>query len=153
MPSFLSSKHDAKYTYHLLWYSVSVKCVHIVFMWVFFFCNLKMNSDQSGWTAWPLNMRTIECSETSVRNYRYPPSKISERRRSKWRFFSTQFTESTEFVFRQAETHYLDDICMDFRFHSITSRTVTDGRLGSRLRGYHPVAPGPLKYGPFVHRL
>jgi hypothetical protein len=28
-----------------------------------------------------------------------------------------------------------------------------DGRLGSRLRGYHPVAPRPLRYGPFVHRL
>jgi hypothetical protein len=28
-----------------------------------------------------------------------------------------------------------------------------DGRLGSRLRGYHPVAPRPLRYGPFVHCL
>jgi hypothetical protein len=27
-----------------------------------------------------------------------------------------------------------------------------DGRLGSRLRGYHPVAPRPLRYGRFVHR-
>jgi hypothetical protein len=30
---------------------------------------------------------------------------------------------------------------------------LVDGRLGSRLRGYHPVAPRPLRYGPFVHRL
>jgi hypothetical protein len=30
---------------------------------------------------------------------------------------------------------------------------LADGRLGSRLRGYHPVAPRPLRYGPFVHRL
>jgi hypothetical protein len=30
---------------------------------------------------------------------------------------------------------------------------VVDGRLGSRLRGYHPVAPRPSRYGPFVHRL
>jgi hypothetical protein len=29
----------------------------------------------------------------------------------------------------------------------------SDGRLGSRLRGYHAVAPRPLRYGPFVHRL
>jgi hypothetical protein len=28
-----------------------------------------------------------------------------------------------------------------------------DDRLGSRLRGYHPVAPRPLRYGPFVHHL
>jgi hypothetical protein len=28
-----------------------------------------------------------------------------------------------------------------------------DGRLGLRLRGYHPVAPGPLRYRPFVHHL
>jgi hypothetical protein len=28
-----------------------------------------------------------------------------------------------------------------------------DGWLGSRLRGYHPVAPRPLRYVPFVHRL
>jgi hypothetical protein len=28
-----------------------------------------------------------------------------------------------------------------------------DGKLGSRLRGYHPVAPRSLRYGPFVHRL
>jgi hypothetical protein len=28
-----------------------------------------------------------------------------------------------------------------------------DGRLMSRLRGYHPVAPRSLRYGPFVHRL
>jgi hypothetical protein len=28
-----------------------------------------------------------------------------------------------------------------------------DGRLGSRLWGYHPIAPRPLRYGPFVHRL
>jgi hypothetical protein len=28
-----------------------------------------------------------------------------------------------------------------------------DGRLGSRLRGCHPVAPRPLRYGPFVYRL
>jgi hypothetical protein len=27
-----------------------------------------------------------------------------------------------------------------------------DGGLGSRLWGYHPVAPRPLRYGPFVHR-
>jgi hypothetical protein len=27
------------------------------------------------------------------------------------------------------------------------------GRLGSRLRGYHPVAPRPLRYGPVVHRI
>jgi hypothetical protein len=27
-----------------------------------------------------------------------------------------------------------------------------DGRLGSRSLGYHPVAPRPLRYGPFVHR-
>jgi hypothetical protein len=28
-----------------------------------------------------------------------------------------------------------------------------DGRLGSRLPGYHPVAPRPLRYGLFVHHL
>jgi hypothetical protein len=27
-----------------------------------------------------------------------------------------------------------------------------DGRLGSRLRGYHPIAPRLLRYGSFVHR-
>jgi hypothetical protein len=30
---------------------------------------------------------------------------------------------------------------------------LVDGRLGSRSRGYHPVAPRPLRYGPFVHSL
>jgi hypothetical protein len=30
---------------------------------------------------------------------------------------------------------------------------MVDGRLGSRSRGYHPVAPRPLKYGPFLHHL
>jgi hypothetical protein len=30
---------------------------------------------------------------------------------------------------------------------------VRNARLGSRLRGYHPVAPRPLRYGLFVHRL
>jgi hypothetical protein len=30
---------------------------------------------------------------------------------------------------------------------------MVDGRLGSRLRGYHLVAPRLLRYGPFVHRL
>jgi hypothetical protein len=35
-----------------------------------------------------------------------------------------------------------------------TFRTRTrDGRLGSRLRGYHPVAPRLLSCRPFVHRL
>jgi hypothetical protein len=28
---------------------------------------------------------------------------------------------------------------------------MVDGRLGSWLGGYHPVAPRPLRYGPFVH--
>jgi hypothetical protein len=28
-----------------------------------------------------------------------------------------------------------------------------DGRLGSRLQGYHPVALRPLRYGPYMHRL
>jgi hypothetical protein len=28
-----------------------------------------------------------------------------------------------------------------------------DGRLGSRLRSYHPVTPRTLRLGPFVHRL
>jgi hypothetical protein len=35
----------------------------------------------------------------------------------------------------------------------IASYVWADGRLGSRLWGYHPVAPRPLRYGPFVHRL
>jgi hypothetical protein len=30
---------------------------------------------------------------------------------------------------------------------------MVDGRLGSRLWGYHPVAPRPLRYRPFVHCL
>jgi hypothetical protein len=30
---------------------------------------------------------------------------------------------------------------------------LVDGRLGSRLRGHHPVPPRPLRYGPFVHHL
>jgi hypothetical protein len=37
----------------------------------------------------------------------------------------------------------------------VTSRKrgLVDGRLGSRSRGYHPVAHRPLRYEPFVHRL
>jgi hypothetical protein len=30
---------------------------------------------------------------------------------------------------------------------------MVDGRLGSRLRGYHPVAPKPISYRPFMYRL
>jgi hypothetical protein len=30
---------------------------------------------------------------------------------------------------------------------------LVDGKLESRLRGYHPFAPRPLMYGPFVHRI
>jgi hypothetical protein len=30
---------------------------------------------------------------------------------------------------------------------------LVDGRLGSRLRGYHPIAPRPLRYGPFAYCL
>jgi hypothetical protein len=33
-----------------------------------------------------------------------------------------------------------------------TARMV-DGCLGTRLQGYHPVPPRPLRYGPFVHSL
>jgi hypothetical protein len=32
-------------------------------------------------------------------------------------------------------------------------REIDVGRLGSRLRGYHPVAPRRLGYRPFVHHL
>jgi hypothetical protein len=28
-----------------------------------------------------------------------------------------------------------------------------DGRLGSQIQGYYPVAPRPLRYRPFVQRL
>jgi hypothetical protein len=34
-----------------------------------------------------------------------------------------------------------------------SSRKMEDGRLGSRLRGCHTVAPRSLRHGPFVHRL
>jgi hypothetical protein len=37
--------------------------------------------------------------------------------------------------------------------HRRTIQRRQQGRLGSRLRSYHPVAPRPLRYGPFVHRL
>jgi hypothetical protein len=37
------------------------------------------------------------------------------------------------------------------QFHSLI--VSVGGRLGSLLRGYHPVEPRPLRYGPFVHRL
>jgi hypothetical protein len=37
--------------------------------------------------------------------------------------------------------------------NNCTLSVTPDGRLGSRLRGYHPVAPRPLRYGPFVHRV
>jgi hypothetical protein len=30
---------------------------------------------------------------------------------------------------------------------------MVDGRLGSQLQGYHPVAPRPLRCGPFVQEL
>jgi hypothetical protein len=36
---------------------------------------------------------------------------------------------------------------------SVPKWQMVDGRLGSRLRCYHPVAPRFLRYGPFVHRL
>jgi hypothetical protein len=39
---------------------------------------------------------------------------------------------------------------MDVRSHC---HDPIDGRLGSRSRGYHPIAPRPLRYGPFVRRL
>jgi hypothetical protein len=39
------------------------------------------------------------------------------------------------------------------RLHVLVPSRGTDGRFGSRSRGYHPVAPRPLRYGPFVHRL
>jgi hypothetical protein len=32
-------------------------------------------------------------------------------------------------------------------------QVLVDGRMGSRLRGYHPVAPRTFRYGPFVHNL
>jgi hypothetical protein len=36
---------------------------------------------------------------------------------------------------------------------SIDGRIMLDCRLGSRSRGYHPVAPGPVSCRPFVLRL
>jgi hypothetical protein len=38
-------------------------------------------------------------------------------------------------------------------FESKAVNILVDGRLGSRSQGYHPVAPRPIRYGPFVHRL
>jgi hypothetical protein len=40
-----------------------------------------------------------------------------------------------------------------FNFAAWKFYGVVDGRLGSRLQCYHPVAPRPLRYGPLVHRL
>jgi hypothetical protein len=65
-----------------------------------------------------------------------------------WKDFQVQMNET---MYSGWCEHWL--VLKGKRISNRVSWSEVDGRLGSRLRGYHPIAPRPISCRPFVHCL